>query len=210
VVSPLDTGSNGFGFRAFDGAPLSKTNDAPVKLSFFTARETPVAIAPPEAPSCFDASSVISRSGCAGGGCHSGSNAPMGLRLDSREGLLDTAIAHVAHEADTGPVSGQAQVDPLRFGTGMPIIDPGAPGTSYLLYKLLTRPDNFGACTTKYNVELPEGVCPAPTEPERRRLLNWFVRLEPMPIGLPLDGGSQSLDLLQRFIASGPETDNCP
>lgn len=217
LVTPLDnetgdcpSGPRCFGFAAFDGAPLSRTNAVPLKFSFVTARETPSAAPAAAPPTCFEAWSAFARSGCSSGGCHSGSDAPMGLRLDSREGLVDTAVAHVAHEADTGPVSGEPLIDPLRFGTEMPIIDPGAPATSYLLYKLLVGPRNFGTCDTKYRVAMPSGVCPAPPAAERQRLLDWFVRLEPMPPGGELDGGTATLNLLQAFIAAGAETDTCP
>ena len=209
LTSPLD-GDDTRGFRAFDGAPLSTTNAVPLKWSFFTARATPTPPLPPAAPTCNDALGALSRSGCSSAGCHSGGDAPMGLRLDSGEALRETAIAHVAHEADTGPISGQPLVDPARFGTGMPVIDPGAPGTSYLMYKLLVGPANFGACETKYEVGLPSGICPAPSPAERTRLLDWFVRLEPMPLGGTLVGTRETLDLLQGFILAGSQAGTCP
>jgi hypothetical protein len=210
LVSPEDT-QGGFGFRAFDGAPLSKKNDTPLRWSFFTAR---AAATPPEvveSPSCYEVWSALNQSGCAKGACHSGDDAPMNLRLDSRASLLATAIGHVAHEADTGPISGRPLVDPPRFGTGMPIIDPGNPGTSYLLYKLVVGPENFGdACSSKYAVPNPSGDCPSPTAVEQQRLRDWFVRLEPMPFDGRLVGGIDTLDLLQRYILAGAETKTCP
>jgi hypothetical protein len=210
LISPNDSQS-GFGFRAFDEAPLSKENDVPLRFSFFTARADPQPSEPPKLPTCFDAWSALGQSGCFKAGCHTGSDSPMGLRLDSRAGLVDTAIGHVAHEADTGPLAGRPLVDPPRFGTAMPVIDPGSPGTSYLLYKLLVRSDNFGAdCTSRYRAPLADGTCLAADDAEQQRLRDWFVRLEPMPFGGTLAGGAATLDLLQSFILAGAETDTCP
>jgi hypothetical protein len=135
----------------------------------------------------------------------------MGLRLDSRASLLNTAIGRVAHEADTGPIAGRPLVDPARFGTGMPIIDPGNPGTSYLLYKLVIGQDNFAAeCHTRYSVASPAGDCPAPDEAEQQRLRSWFVRLAPMPLDGTLAGGMATMDLVQRYILAGAESTSCP
>jgi hypothetical protein len=92
----------------------------------------------------------------------------------------------------------------------MPVIDPGNPGTSYLLYKLLIGPGNFGDdCATKYSVPTQTGGCPTPDDAERQRLRDWFVRLEPMPYGDNLVGGLETLDLLQRYILAGAETASC-
>jgi hypothetical protein len=210
LISPKDD-ENGFGFRAFDGAPLSKDNDVPLRFSFLTARAAPAPRRAVRNPSCFEAWTALDRSGCAKSGCHSGKDAPMGLVLDSGAGLSNTAVGRVAHEADTGPVAGQALVDPLRFGTGMPIVDPGNPATSYLLYKLLVGPDNFGTgCTTKYSVNMPGGGCPTPSAAEQQRLRDWFVPLEPMPFDGVLEGGLETMDLVQRYILAGAETNSCP
>lgn len=209
IVSPGDA-PNAFGFKAFDGAPLAKQNDVPLKFSFFTARAAPPPRVVEEPPTCFEVSSALERSGCSRADCHAGTHAPMGLRFDSRESLIDTAIGHVAHETDTGPSGGRPLVDPPRFGVDMPVIDPGNPGTSYLLYKLFIDPRNFGSvCDTKYRVSL-SGACPAPSGPETGRLRDWFVELDPMPVGGTLAGYRETLDLLQRFILAGAPTDRCP
>lgn len=210
LIRPKDDADQA-GFRAFDGAPLSKQSDVPLAFSFLTARADPSPAPQAKPPGCFEAWSALSQSGCSKGGCHIGKDAPMGLRLDSRASLLNTAIGRVAHEADTGPVAGRPLVDPPRFGTGMPVIDPGNPGTSYLLYKLLVGPHNFDAdCRTKYPVASPTGPCPAPDEAEQQRLQSWFVRLEPMPLGGALAGGKSTMDLLQGYILGGAETTSCP
>jgi hypothetical protein len=137
----------------------------------------------------------------------------MGLRLDTAEGLRETAVRRVAQQTDTGPYPGRTLIDPPRFGVGMALIDPGSPATSYLLYKLLRNPDNYGGegvpCATKYAVALPQGTC-APSPGELTLLGEWFVRLDPMPpLGEALAGGIDDLRLLQRFVSAGADTRRC-
>ena len=45
-------------------------------------------------------------------------------------------------EPDAGEQATVGDVSPDRFGRAMPLIDPGNPGNSYLLYKLLANPLN--------------------------------------------------------------------
>src|SRR5262249_32065299 len=47
---------------------------------------------------------------------------------------------HVAHQLQTGEAANEPDKSPLRFGHAMPVIEPGNPGNSYLLYKLLISP----------------------------------------------------------------------
>ena len=204
---------DGYGFRAFDGAPLEE--DGSVDLSFsFRTREAPAAdpaaVAPPP---CTDALAVLRGAGCPT--CHAqGKHPPMGLALDSGPSLDETAIARVAHETDTGPTAGAAVVDGPRFGAGLAVIAPSNPAESYLLYKLLANPGNFGtgaaACTTAHAVAMPRGACPEPSSAERARLAEWMVPLDPMPRGGTLPGGVEDLRLLQVFIAYGADTSGCP
>jgi hypothetical protein len=138
----------------------------------------------------------------------------MGLRLESGSDLRETALHRVARETEGADVT-TPLVDPARFGENMPIVDPGSPALSYLLYKLLVNPLNFetggGPCTTNHSVRLPNGVCPLATESERTRLENWFVRLDPMPPeGAALQGGVPELRALSEFIRAGADTADCP
>ena len=215
VEMPLpSTDPNGFGFQAFDGAPLEKGR-IPLRFSFRTATTTPKATIPPGAsPTCADALGVLFDSECAS--CHAaGPNAPLGLVLDSTEGLRETVVGRVARETDLGGRSGRTLVDPLRFGIGMPLVDPGNPGTSYLLYKLLASPTAFGtgtdACSTTHRVVLPEGSCLAPAPSERAALESWFVAGDPMPPApARLLNGVADLRVLQGFIARDADTTECP
>jgi hypothetical protein len=205
--------SSGSGFRAFDGAPLTEDGETPLHFSFRTARAEPAGTRPPAAPSCADALSVFANSECGLAPCHAGPRAPLGLRLDSSAGLLETAISRVARETE-GPSAGTTIVDPPRFGVGMPVVDPGGPGSSYLLYKLLIKSENFGsgepACRSSHRVDLPPGACIAPSAAERDRLRDWFVALDPMPpTGGALSNGLTDLRALADYIAAGAPTTGC-
>jgi hypothetical protein len=207
-----DEDPNGYGFRAFDGAPLVR-GDVPLHFSFRTARSAPPAPADAPLPGCADALAVLSATGCGSLGCHtSDGHGPMGLALDSASALRDTAIRRVAHETDSGPYTGRPLVDPPRFGLDMSIIDPGSSETSYLVYKLLVNPENFGGrCETRHAVELPPGTCPLASDAERARLHDAFVALDPMPPGGA--GIAQRLDGLRTllgFIDAGATTAGCP
>jgi hypothetical protein len=199
----------GLGFRAFDGAPLVE-GDVPVVISFVTAKAVPeTAPAPAEPPDCAAALDVLGGGSCPA--CHAPGNAAMDLELDSGDGLRRTAIRHVAHEADTAPLAGRPLVAPSRFGAGMPIVEPGNPGTSYLMYKLLLHPGNYGegGCTSEHLVASPSGVCAAPPETERQRLADWFVQMDPMPPVGALPNGIDDLRTMRDFITAGASTTAC-
>ncbi|HVW29198.1 MAG TPA: hypothetical protein VHC69_27720 [Polyangiaceae bacterium] len=199
-----DKDPNGSGLRAFDGASLEK-GPVPLKWTFRTARVAQAPAPAAQPATCADAVRILARGGCAQ--CHTGSaDAPFGLALDSARGLDETAIARVAHEASTWATPGTALDAPPRFGTGMPLIDPGSPSTSYLFYKLLENPGNFGpdgGCATAHSVALPPGQCLVASAAERARLADWFVAGDPMPPGhAALPGGVADLQSLASFIQS--------
>lgn len=215
VEIPLPgTDPNGFGFQAFDGAPLV-SGKTPLHFSFRTALSAPSPLPQPDAPpTCAEALGVLFDSGCVS--CHAaGSHAPLGLVLDSAEALRSTAISRVARETDVAGRAGRLLVDPVRFGTAMPVIDPGSPATSYVLYKLLASPSAFGegaeACATTHRVPLPAGTCLPPSARERAALEDWFLDGDPMPPApAALANGVADLRLLQGFIATGALTTDCP
>jgi hypothetical protein len=136
----------------------------------------------------------------------------MALRLDSGASLRETAISRASREAE-GPRAGATIVDPARFGVGMPIIDPGSPSSSYLVYKLITKPENFGsgdaACATAHLVPLPAGTCLPASAAERAQLQDWFVRFDPMPPSGDALAGVRDLRTLSDFIRSGASTLGC-
>lgn len=121
----------------------------------------------------------------------------MGLDLSSLSGL-EGAIGRVAHQTQTGAGADEPTVNPDPFGRRMPLIDPGNPGNSYLLYKLILSPEN--------HVE-------PPPEAEVRRLRAAAVPGLPMPASITGPGGGMvagdveasqlQLDRLSAWIANG-------
>lgn len=230
-------GSDDFGFRAFDGAPLEE-RDVPLRSSFFTG-EGPVEYPQLVAPTCADIVEQVFEArpaNCAASSCHSGvrsqNGTPHGLWLDGRSNVRVTAINRVARQTELGDRSGGVPLEQAaRFGVRMPLIQPGNPGNSYLLYKLLRgqgsyepcaeeadpdplRPSSTfcsqpaDACVSAYP-ELPfePGSCVAPSDAERERLREWFVRGEEMPIARPENRhlGLQQLRAVSSFIAGGAD-----
>ena len=134
----------------------------------------------------------------------------MGLDLSSASAIIRTAIEEVARQTETGPSGGIPLVNPDRIGVQMPIIDPGRPSNSYMMYKLLRDPRVLrdDPCETQYEVAL-NGECPNPSQDERERLREWFVSGAPMPLGTPgaLDRGD--LDVLQGWIRNGAMMTEC-
>ncbi|HWP07280.1 MAG TPA: hypothetical protein VNN72_16120 [Polyangiaceae bacterium] len=202
IELPIYTEQTGFGFRAFDGAPLE--GSTPVRLAFFTGLGPAGAPAPsPAPPACDDVLALFD--GCLE--CHGalgGDAAPhMGLSLDGWDDIQTTAIAKVAHQTEIGETTGVTNEAPLRFGVNMPIIDPERPDNSYLMYKLLLRPEAYepGAPT---DCEEPES-CSPPDGEELERLRAWFVRGEPMPETAPGESfiDHAALASLQSFIRGG-------
>ncbi len=90
---------------------------------------------------------------CASASCHasgpafgseSDMTAPAGLDLSTSDSVAATAIGLVAHGSQQGEAAVEADMSPERFGRAMPLIDPGNPGNSYLLYKLIINGLNHG------------------------------------------------------------------
>lgn len=229
----VPTDADPAGIRAFDGAPLA-AGEVPLSASFFTA-QGPGEVRVRPVPSCDEILQEVlanpAAGGCASGECHRGVGnslgaAPEGLWLDGRANLRTTAIGRVAHETEFGDSAGVPLQNGARFGVQMPIIDPKNPGNSYLLYKLLRQPKNFepcpeGAssavcdglddpCVSDYPLlPLPEGECLPPSEEERERLREWFVRGDPMPLqrGAERSVRLTGLRAITAFIAGGAD---CP
>ncbi|MFO0762448.1 MAG: Ig-like domain-containing protein [Byssovorax sp.] len=148
---PDDTSS---GIQAFDGALL----EAPQSFRFTTLDVDPAGslveplpaenFCSPDKGKTPGASDHLKN--CATAGCHingagdaaNPNDAPEGLDLSDIGPLHDTAIGHVAHETQVGEHASKPENASLRFGRSMPIIAPGDPGNSYLLYKLAASPDN--------------------------------------------------------------------
>ena len=232
-LADADQDPNGYGFRGFDGVPL----DSSVTIAFRTALEWSSS-APAEGlasgpPSCADVVRTFARAGCNRLGCHSREassncagtsvgmawdeslqqcvNVPrMGLLLDDAQGLLATAIDHVAHETQNGTDTSLRFESGGRFGDQMPIIDKGRPENSYLIYKLLVG--------KAFNRELHDRADSADsmsaepmTEEQISHARDWFIRFGPMPpdeVGAP-DGVSMfdTYTTLAAWIRAGA---SCP
>jgi hypothetical protein len=211
VELPVPVEDDDFGFRAFDGAPLAATRQ-PLRFSFWTSAVEDTAPPDEPIPDCSDVLTLFSANPGQGActNCHNPERAPQGLDLSSGNALLSTAIGRVAHQTDLGTTTGEVLESPARMGIDMPIIDPGRPDNSYLMYKLIVRPDNYrrsaedpDLCGSAYRVAEDE-TCLPPSEPERVRLREWFVRGEPMPLTGPEVALDRSqMQAIQRFIRAG-------
>jgi hypothetical protein len=211
----VPTTADEFGFRAFYTVPLDDATE--VRLSFLTSNQRK-----PPAPSeptgtCADAVRAFGEH-CASAGCHNATDRKMDLDLSEAEGVLDTAVGRVAHQAETGPQTGVPLQNPARFGVGMPRVDPGRPDNSYLMYKLVTAPENYQTaagdsdpCETSHLAPVdPEACVPASPE-ENERLRAWFLRGLAMP--RPVSGSAprflvkSELRRIESWIRSGA---SCP
>lgn len=221
VDLPIYTEDVPFGFRAFDGAALDGIAQVTqvrvgekvviqrvLRFEFFTGTGPGAnAPTPPDPSSCEQVREVFD--GCAG--CHvplDEDNAPpMGLSLASFDALRATAIGKPAHQTEIGDTTGVTNEEAPRFGVNMPIIDPERPENSYLMYKLLLRPEAYVPGSAD-DCAGPS-ACAPPDPDEVERLREWFVRGEPMPEAPPgasfVDHGA--LRAIQTFIATGAD---CP
>jgi hypothetical protein len=78
----------------------------------------------------------IFKAKCTNAVCHSAKGAAAGLILESAEGIFQTAVNRVAHGSNTGRQGDTAESATRLFGINMPIITPGDPGASWLMYKV--------------------------------------------------------------------------
>ncbi|HEV8548742.1 MAG TPA: hypothetical protein VGQ57_06940 [Polyangiaceae bacterium] len=204
IVLPIYTEQSPSGFQAFDGAALD--GEQAVRLAFFTGREpsgSPVAV--PSAPSCDDVQRALD--GCTA--CHGALGAdpapPMGLSLTAWDGLEATAIGRPAHQTEIGDTTGLTSEAPPRFGVNMPVIDPERPDNSYLMYKLLLRPEAYQPSPNDPSDCSSDGECSAPDPAELARLHEWFVRGDPMPAVSPGESFvfHRELTTIQAFIGTG-------
>ncbi len=138
---------------------------------------------------------------CALGGCHASSNAgtpsfaAMGLELGDASAIERTARSRTAHETEQGERASVPDESPFRFGRAMPLIDPGNPGNSYLVYKMLIHPAYTHADSSAKSGEF-------------ERLRGAFVMGEAMPIAsTPVR--AEALQALSQWIADGATAHAC-
>jgi hypothetical protein len=124
-----DTG----GIRAIDRATLFA--DQKRDFAFFVGPKRNVPIEP-TASFCRDVLPIFTAK-CSLPTCHGGANtAAASLLLDTSAGVGATALNRVAQGANRGPSAGLGTTSERKFGIDMPIIAPGSPGNSWLMYKI--------------------------------------------------------------------------
>jgi hypothetical protein len=213
------------GLRAIDRAPLDPTS---VKdLGFKAGPPTGAGASSPPMRFCNEVHPLLVDR-CGSSTCH-GSVDPAasakpaaGLILDSWYGLEHTAIGRVANGANT---SGSARANSAGaiFGVDMPIIDPGNPANSWLVYKLLMatpstkKNDIVRACPptsaggqTPILDPPPVGVDPGPTSEEERNRLRDAVLGREMPY--PPTYTPLTLEEIRRittWISQGAKLNDC-
>jgi hypothetical protein len=147
IASPVDGGDPN-GLRAIDGALLDPTQSNVIEFQVTSGGPYSgfdACVAPTAVNFCNDVLPIFAHN-CGGGNCHSGSLPAAGLVMNTEAGMRATALNRVAQGANTGSVAANDSLTrggrPI-FGVDMPIIDAinaqagGAPGNSWLVYKLL-------------------------------------------------------------------------
>ena len=188
------------GIRAIDRAKLFA--DQKREFGFLVGPKTGGA-SEPTASFCRDVLPIFIAK-CSDPSCHGNSGATAaGLVLDTSAGVGATALNRIAQGSNTGGRSSSAPSSGRRFGVDMPIIDPGNPGNSWLIYKIelarpptLTQPAPNIACTSGL-LEPKVTFAFAPLVPEAQRkaddsersILNDFVLGREMPFPFPGAGG---------------------
>ena len=216
---PADEGDVA-GIRAFDGASLAEATTYTFETSGGVTDPShdvddawsrvdwcDEVAGPPRLPSVRKVLGV-----CAHAGCHGGAEPAADMGLGSVSVLREKVLGVAARGAPETSTSGEVVTRPTVFGEGMPRVDPGSPGNSYLIYKLLIHPLNHPApgdpeaLETSYQRGLPPLEAPEPAELERLR--DAFVTLEPMPAKGWLK--PSEMRALVIWIARGAELRECP
>jgi hypothetical protein len=143
---------------SWDGIPLAEGRS--FRVRFTDAPAGP----PPEAPSFSRDVLPRLRRSCGLAGCHAASGAALGLDLSSGEGVRRTAIGVIASAWPA--VAGDVDRGNIQW-SGLHRIAPGAPGESYLLYKVLGVGPVRGA-------RMPRGAAPW-TQYDARVVSDWIA-----------------------------------
>jgi hypothetical protein len=238
VVFPVPRGNDDeSGLRAIDRATLDPAVRHQIGFQVAPARaDLPV---DPPMQFCRDVLPIFAAR-CSSGDCHGtpqdvqpgdrfpdGLSRPaQGLVLETPIGVLLTAVGRVSIETNTGPLD-RARAHQRIFGVDMPIIAPGNPGNSWLMYKLLLAPpqdptdvlQQVRCDGTKVDPGAPLGpstsFLPLPAE-ERTRLAD-HMRGNPMPY--PPEPGNpenksenltlQELERVRAWITGGAVVQDC-
>lgn len=157
ILHVAKTDEDPYGFRAIDRSGLFP-GDPHLVIGFLTGRASGAGAAEPKADYCRDVAPILQQR-CSASLCHgartaggdtsrfgSGLSSPAaGLILETAEGMRH-AIGRVANGANTGGRA--AASEPSRvFGVDMPIVEPGYPERSWLMYKMLLATPSDPATT---------------------------------------------------------------
>jgi hypothetical protein len=232
IVTPkVSTDTNGI--RAIDGATLNPlvypVIEFPVACNTDAGADGGGAAVPappiPTVDFCSQVNPII-QSKCNGGTCHGGPLPAAGLRLDSSKAIAATAIGRVAQGSNTGARS-VAQPASLLFAQDMPIVQPGTPGNSWLMYKLLMAyppPCSSTAGAAVCDASAPEVMNNVHAEPwedmsptERATLANMVQGREmpfpsdpSAPMGQALEPLTlDELELVSNWILEGAPVNAC-
>lgn len=162
VTTPGESPTSGL--RAIDGATLAPRQKR--RFEFFVGPPSGKPYVEPRPDLCRDVLPILANK-CGGGFCHGDSpSAAQGLVLTTPKGLGTTAIGRVAHESDTTGRSGDPESEGRVFGVAMPLVQPGSPANSWLLYKVDAAPPPSRAEAPSFSCPSPPGVTtPAPALP---------------------------------------------
>jgi len=220
IFFPTPEEAGDFGLRAIDGATM---DPATRPIGFMVTGPAGVP-APPKIDFCADVmpifrvpipvqgSTAPQRGACAD--CHNASPDAglMGLVLDSEDGIGRTAIGVVASEANGTALASQPLAPQNVFPAGMPILDPGNPGDSFLMYKLLAYGDAASAGPIPYTACRPTtppfdyGPGALATADEAQRLGDRVgTRMPWLRSPLTID----ELERIRLWITQGAEVDDC-
>jgi hypothetical protein len=211
ILGIPDGASDLGGVRSIDRATLSR--DQKLEYPFLVGPPANVVIEP-AVTFCRDVLPIFTAK-CNIPTCHgSGDQAAASLVLDTSAGVSATALSRIAQGSNTGPRSSNPPAAGHFFGIDMPIVDPGNPGNSWLMYKidLAPLPPDTGpiprfACTnglTEPDVKfvfaplVPEAQRTA-DESERAVLSDFILGREmPFPVLSPRGYGDTSLTFDER------------
>ncbi|MGH7279905.1 MAG: hypothetical protein ACRELY_00140 [Polyangiaceae bacterium] len=226
------------GARAIDGAVLDSASA--VETGFMAAAPANAGPIDAKMSFCNDVLPIF-QARCSAGQCHGaptiqppserfpdGHTVPAaGLLLETSQGVLATAIGRVAQGSNTGATAGAGGPPYPKFGIDLPLIDPGDPANSWLMYKVLLAPLPTADAGVLTNPNCGDNPPPPTAEPapatqfmdlsddERARLENYVLGSQmPYPPSPGRDDRSQNLteDELERvraWIAEGATVNDC-
>lgn len=238
LTTPQTSPDHVSGARAIDGAILDAASTG--EVGFMASAAANAGGIDAKMSFCNDVLPIF-QARCSAGQCHGaptiqppserfpdGHTVPAaGLLLETSQGVLATAIGRVAQGSNTGATAGAGGPPYPKFGIDVPIIDPGDPGNSWVMYKLLLapRPTVDGGILDGTNcggVAVPPTTGPSPltawvemSDDERARLSNYVLGNQmPYPPAPGKDDRSQNLTLdelerIRAWIAEGATVDDC-